>query len=617
MKRMLINATHPQEVRVAIVDEYRLDDLDIETVSREQKKGNIYKGRITRVEPSLEAAFVEYGADRHGFLPFKEIAPNYYSDEPSETESGTKPVIKENIEVIVQIEREERGQKGAALTTYLSLAGRYLVLMPNSPKLAGISRRIDGDDRDELRSIVDALKMPEQMGLIVRTACVGKTEEDLQWDLDYLLYLWKAIQDAGAAKTAPFLVYQESNLIIRAFRDYLRKDVEEVLIDDLDFYQNALEFVQIVVPHYAPIVKQYEGKTPLFSFYQIETQIETVFAREVRLPSGGSISIDHTEALVSIDVNSSRATKGGDIEETACSTNLEAATEVARQIRLRDIGGLIVIDFIDMLSAKNQKDVENRLRDEARRDRARVQIGRISRFGLLEMSRQRLRSSLGEASLSICPRCKGYGKIREVESLALSILRVIEEQALNKGRATQIQAQLPVSVATFLLNEKRQRILEIEKQHQIPLLLIPNMHLQTPDFEVRRMMNQEVIPYGTDQPSYTLVKKPTDEKPEYSPALSTTPEKPAVHILSVPPAHMESKKVEKPSLLKRIWSHLVKSPEKQEEKESKPQGAYPYTSSHSRYPRTTTTHRYSGRRRPYGPRSGGNRGGRPVGNRTS
>lgn len=620
MKKMLINATQPQEIRVAIVDDYRLDDLDIETQSKEQKKGNIYKGRITRVEPSLEAAFVEYGADRHGFLPFKEISPPYYTL-PTETakEEGSqlKGPIKENTEVIVQIEREERGQKGAALTTYLSLAGRYLVLMPNSPKLAGISRRIEGEERDDLREVMDSLKLPEGMGLIVRTACVGKSLEDLQWDLNYLLHLWKAIQDAAAAKSAPFLIYQESNLIIRAFRDYLRKDVEEVLIDDKDFYQNALDFAQIVIPQYMPIVKHYEGKIPLFSFYQIESQIDAVFAREVRLPSGGSIAIDHTEALVSIDVNSSKATKGVDIEETALSTNLEAATEIARQLRLRDLGGLIVIDFIDMLSAKNQKEVENRLREEVRRDSARAQIGRISRFGLLEMSRQRLRSSLGETSSIVCPRCKGHGRIREVESLALSVLRTIEEQAINKGRATQIQAQLPISVATYLLNEKRQNILEIEKHHHIPLILIPNTNLQTPDFEVKRVMNNEIIPTKSEQPSYALPKKPTEEKLEYIPPSSSAPEKPAVNILPSP-SERERKKKAETGLWKRIWAHLTggankKLETKTLEKQPSPRHQFsPYRHSRTFYGRTFGQ---GSRKRSFGGRDGSRGRGGPRTNR--
>ena len=428
MKRMLINATHQEELRVAMVDGQRLYDLDIEIPGREQKKANIYKGRITRIEPSLEAAFVDYGAERHGFLPLKEISRDYFvSDEREGRRYNIKTVLKEGQELIVQVDKEERGNKGAALTTFVSLAGRYLVLMPNNPRAGGISRRIEGDERAELREAMSALEIPQGMGLIVRTAGIGKSPEELQWDLNYLLQLWQAIQRAADERKAPFLIYLESNVIIRAIRDYLRKDIGEVLIDDPAVFDQARDFIQQVMPHYRNRVKLYEDAVPLFTRFQIESQIETAFQREVSLPSGGAIVIDHTEALTSIDINSARATKGGDIEETALNTNLEAVDEITRQLRLRDLGGLLVIDFIDMTPTRNQREVENRMREALKMDRARVQISRISRFGLLEMSRQRLRPSLGESSQQVCPRCNGQGSIREVGSLSLSIMRLIEE----------------------------------------------------------------------------------------------------------------------------------------------------------------------------------------------
>nr|WP_322783821.1 Rne/Rng family ribonuclease [Marinomonas pontica] len=434
---MLINATQQEELRVALVDGQRLYDLDIESGSREQKKSNIYKGRITRIEPSLEAAFVDFGADRHGFLPLKEISKTYFSKKSNhEGRINIKDVLSEGQEVIVQVDKEERGNKGAALTTFVSLAGRYLVLMPNNPRAGGISRRIDGDDRSHLKEAMSGLNTPENGGLIVRTAGVGRSTEELQWDLDYLDTLWSSITKAASEKPAPFLIYQESNIVIRAIRDYLREDIGEVLIDEKSAYQDAINFVMQVMPHFKSRIKMYTDSTPLFNRFQIETQIETAFQREVRLPSGGSIVIDPTEALVSIDINSARATKGGDIEETALQTNLEAADEIARQLRLRDIGGLVVIDFIDMTPVRNQKEVENRMKNALEADRARVQLGRISRFGLLEMSRQRLRPSLGETSGIVCPRCNGQGFIRDVESLALSVLRLIEEEC-SKERTAQ------------------------------------------------------------------------------------------------------------------------------------------------------------------------------------
>ncbi|QJR79459.1 ribonuclease E [Alteromonas pelagimontana] len=493
MKRMLINATQQEELRVALVDGQRLYDLDIESPGHEQKKANIYKGKITRVEPSLEAAFVDYGADRHGFLPLKEIARTYFpKGYKFDGRPNIKDVIKEGHEVIVQIDKEERGQKGAALTTFLSLAGSYLVLMPNNPRAGGISRRIEGDERTDLKEALNKLTLPEGMGLIVRTAGVGKSFEELEWDLKVLLTHWEAVSQVAQERPAPFLIHQESNVIVRAIRDYLRRDIGEILIDKTSIYEQALQHIQLVRPDFANRVKQYRGEVPLFSHYQIESQIESAFQREVRLPSGGSIVIDPTEALTSIDINSARATKGGDIEETAFNTNLEAADEIARQLRLRDLGGLVVIDFIDMTPVRHQREVENRLKDAVRSDRARVQLGRISRFGLLEMSRQRLRPSLGESAHHVCPRCSGHGTIRGTESLALSILRIIEEESI-KDNTGQIEAQLPVPVATYLLNEKRKAIQLLEKRHGVNLLLIPNPNLETPHYEVNRRRPEEVI----------------------------------------------------------------------------------------------------------------------------
>jgi ribonuclease E len=494
MKKMLINATQPEELRVALVDGQKMYDLDIENRTRVQKKSNIYKGKITRVEPSLEAAFVEFGADRHGFLPMKEIAREYYSKKSSSGEGRPKirELVKEGTEVIVQVDKEERGNKGAALTTFISLAGRYMVLMPNNPRAGGISRRIEGDDRSELRDSMNGLEIPNGMGVIVRTAGIGRSTEELQWDLSYLTQLWDAVVKAGEEEKAPSLLLQESNVIIRAIRDYLREDIDQVLIDSVDAYQHALDFVSHIMPQFKNRIRRYEDSVPMFNRFQIESQIETAFQREVRLPSGGSIVIDPTEALVSIDINSARATRGADIEETATNTNLEAADEVARQLRLRDMGGLIVIDFIDMLSARNQRAVENRIRDALNIDRARVQVGRISRFGLLEMSRQRLRPSLGETSAIVCPRCSGQGTIRDTKSLALSILRLLEEEAI-KDRSAEVRAIVPVPVATFLLNEKRSGLTDIEELTKVRVVVIPNPSMETPHFEVERLRDDEVI----------------------------------------------------------------------------------------------------------------------------
>ncbi|MGM0537083.1 MAG: ribonuclease E [Pseudomonadota bacterium] len=495
MKRMLINATQPEELRVALVDGQRLYDLDIESGAREQKKANIYRGKITRVEPSLEAAFVDFGADRHGFLPLKEVSRDYFLKEPSGRPS-IKEVLKEGQEVIVQVDKEERGNKGAALTTFISLAGRFLVLMPNNPRAGGISRRIEGEERSQLKEAMSELTVPDRMGLIVRTAGIGRSPEELQWDLDYLVQVWESITEEAGKHPAPFLIYRESNVIIRAMRDYLRQDIGEVLIDSEQIHQEALAFIRQVMPSYQQKIKLYVDEVPLFSRFQIESQIETAYEREVKLPSGGSIVIDHTEALVSIDINSARATRGSDIEETALQTNQEAADEIARQLRLRDIGGLVVIDFIDMSPARNQREVENRMRDALKLDRARVQIGRISRFGLMEMSRQRLRPSLGETSGVVCPRCDGQGTIRDVRSISLSIMRLIEEEAM-KERSAQIRAILPVPVATYLLNEKRAVLAEIERRQGVRVVMLPNPDMDTPHYDVQRLRDDHVDEEGT------------------------------------------------------------------------------------------------------------------------
>lgn len=515
MKRMLINATQPEERRVALVDGQRLYDLDIESGSRESKKANIYRGRITRVEPSLEAAFVDYGAERHGFLPLKEIGREYFARNSGDGRGNIRDLVKEGTEVIVQVDKEERGNKGAALTTYVSLAGRYLVLMPNNSRAGGISRRIEGEERAALKDAMNGLNIPNQMGVIVRTAGIGRSSEELQWDLDYLVKVWESVNEAAMQKPAPFLIYRESNVIIRAMRDYLRQDIGEVLIDNQEVYNQALGFIQQVMPSYQSKIKLYQDDVPLFSRFQIESQIETAFQREVKLPSGGSIVIDHTEALVSIDINSARATRGGDIEETALQTNLEAADEVARQLRLRDIGGLVVIDFIDMSPVKNQREVENRMRDALKVDRARVQIGRISRFGLLEMSRQRLRPSLGETSGVVCPRCEGQGTIRDVKSIALSILRLIEEEAM-KDNTAQIRAVLPVSVATFLLNEKRSPLHDIEKRQRVEVLVIPNPDMHTPHYDVTRVREDDLNDDETIASYEIDVSETNDKEPSGS-----------------------------------------------------------------------------------------------------
>ncbi|MEE2024974.1 ribonuclease E [Alkalimonas mucilaginosa] len=577
---MLINATQEEEIRVALVDGQRLFDLDIESPGHEQKKANIYKGKITRVEPSLEAAFVDYGADRHGFLPLKEISREYFpSGYKFDGRPNIKEVVKEGQEVIIQIDKEERGQKGAALTTFVSLAGSYLVLMPNNPRAGGISRRIEGDERQDLKDALSQLTMPDGMGLIVRTAGVGKSFEELDYDLKSLLKHWAAISDAAANRPAPFLIHQESNVVFRAIRDYLRRDIGEILIDSQKIFDEARLYIQQFRPDFAHRVKLYTGDVPLFMHFQIENQIESAFHREVRLPSGGSIVIDSTEALTAIDINSAKATKGGDIEETAFNTNLEAADEIARQLRLRDLGGLIVIDFIDMTPVRHQREVENRLKDAVKQDRARVQIGRISRFGLLEMSRQRLRPSLGESAGHLCPRCHGRGTIRSTESSALSILRLIEEESI-KDNTSQIQAQVPISVATYLMNEKRDAVRRIEKRHGIDVFIIPNEHMETPHFEVIRVRIDEEL----DESSYQMVKTPDLSKDLYQPLTqeSVAREKPALAAISIPDAtapapavtpvaQPATSKVEAtPGLLARLSSWVSQLFGSSESKETKP-----------------------------------------------
>jgi len=568
---MLINATQSEELRVALVDGQKLYDLDIESPGHEQKKANIYKGTITRVEPSLEAAFVDYGADRHGFLPLKEIAKTYFpAGYKLEGRPNIKDVVREGTQVIVQVDKEERGQKGAALTTFISLAGSYLVLMPNNPRAGGISRRIEGDERTDLKQALGKLELPDSMGLIVRTAGVGKSYEELQWDLGVLVNHWTNIMKASESKPAPFLIHQESNVIVRAIRDYLRRDIGEILIDNPVVFEKALAHIELVRPDFVSRVKLYEGDVPLFSHYQIESQIESAFQREVRLPSGGSIVIDPTEALTSIDINSARSTKGGDIEETAFNTNLEAADEIARQLRLRDLGGLVVIDFIDMTPVKHQREVENRMKDAVKPDRARIQLGRISRFGLLEMSRQRLRPSLGESAYHVCPRCSGHGTVRGTESLALSVLRIIEEESI-KDNTGQIEAQLPINVATYLLNEKRRALHSVEKRHNVELLIIPNPNFETPHYEIVRRRPDDKI----DDISYNieLSQVPQTAADKTAPKVVIR-EEPAISGMSAPeqaaPTHVPVEKVEKvePSVVTKAiawFKALFEEEEKQPE----------------------------------------------------
>ncbi|MEK6747664.1 MAG: ribonuclease E [Pseudomonadota bacterium] len=623
MKKMLINATQPEELRVAIVDGQRLFDLDIEVTTKEQKKSNIYKGKITRIEPSLEAAFIDYGAERHGFLPLKEISRAYFKH-PMEGGGriNIKEVLEEGQEVVVQVDKEERGTKGAALTTFISLAGRYLVLMPNNPRAGGVSRRIEGDDRAEMRETMAALNLPEAMGLIVRTAGVGKSQEELQWDLDYLMQLWAAIEVAAKEKEAPYLIYQESNIIIRAIRDYLRKDIGEILVDNPKVYQQAYDFMTQVMPHNLHKIRLYQDDIPLFTRFQIESQIESAFQREVQLPSGGSIVIDRTEALISIDINSARATKGGDIEETAFNTNLEAADEVARQLRLRDLGGLIVIDFIDMTPVKHQREVENRLKEALTQDRARVQIGRISRFRLLEMSRQRLRPSLVEHTQVMCPRCSGHGTIRNIESLGLSILRVIEENAMKENTA-KIVVKVPIDISAFLLNEKRQALSHIEQRHKVAVIVIPTPALDSPHYDVQRLRLTEVTQTAEQPTSYQLIETKETEIPETSagqprPVAETPMVKsiapPAPPTPSARSQMAEENKVEgetKPSFFQRMWAGLFGG-DKSESMADQSEGANKaaptaprnHTGNRPGQPRNQHMRGHHNRRRPH--RRGGN-----------
>lgn len=557
MKRMLFNATQSEELRVAIVDGQKLIDLDIESAGKEQRKSNIYKGVITRIEPSLEAAFVNYGTDRHGFLPFKEVARSYFLNDAEGGRARIQDVLKEGQELIVQVDKDERGNKGAALTTFISLAGRYLVLMPNNPRGGGVSRRIEGEDRNELRDIMAQLEVPNGMSIIARTAGIGRNLEELQWDLNYLLQLWTAVESASTIQNGPFLIYQEGSLVIRAIRDYFQPDIGEILIDTPDIHEQAIQFMNHVMPGHVSRVKLYQDETPLFSRFQIEHQIETAFSREVRLPSGGAIVIDHTEALVSVDVNSGRSTKGSDIEHTAFNTNLEAAEEVARQLRLRDLGGLVVIDFIDMESQRNQRDVENRLREALHYDRARVQTGKISRFGLLELSRQRLRPSLGESNHIPCPRCHGTGHIRGIESTALHILRITQEEAM-KENSKAIQVQLPVEAATFLLNEKRADIHKIEQRTGVEVVLIPNIHLETPNYTITRIKSDDSAEDGPR--SYQMVEMPTEEEVHNHAATEVKAVKQVAAVRGITPsapAPISVEKVEKAvSLLTRFTNWL-------------------------------------------------------------
>ncbi len=576
MKRILINATQAEELRVAMVNGQLLYDLDIEVPSREQKKSNIYKAKITRVEPSLEAAFVNYGAERHGFLPFKEIAKQYFGDVPRD--DNGKPILKDALkvdqEIIVQVEKEERGNKGAALTSFISLAGRFLVAMPQNPRAGGVSRRIEGEDRDELKKVLAGLNMPEGMGVIVRTAGVGRSVEEMQWDLDYLTQVWSAIENASGEKRAPFLIYQESDIVVRALRDHYRTDIGEILIDSEQAYQLAHDFMSMVMPGSINKLKKFDDKLPLFNRFQIENQIESAFSREVNLPSGGAIVIDHTEALTSIDINSARATRGSDIEETARQTNLEAADEVARQLKIRDLGGLIVIDFIDMMQNKNQREVENRLRNAVYDDRARVQIGRISRFGLLEMSRQRLRPSLEESSQIVCPRCSGQGTIRDVESLSLAVLRLLEDEAL-KDNTGRILVKIPVECATYLLNEKRDKIDSLEQRRGVHIVVIPDPKLETPHYELERVKDNDTHRHESNyKKSYEMT---TEEEPvdlvemassnvvpvETAAVQRVTPQSPRPTAPSAPPP------ADKPGLITRFFKLFAGDNEKADDSEEK------------------------------------------------
>ena len=566
MKRMLFNATQAEELRVAIVDGQKLIDLDIETTGKEQRKGNIYKGVITRIEPSLEAAFVDYGSERHGFLPFKEVSRAFFQGENVEvSRARIQDVMREGQELIVQVDKDERGNKGAALTTFISLAGRYLVLMPNNPRGGGVSRRVEGEERNELRDLIQALEVPQGMSIIGRTAGLGRTSEELQWDLNYLLQLWRAIENASKQQGGAFLIYQESSLVIRAIRDYFHQEIGELLIDTESIYEQARQFMGHVMPGNVNRVKMYHDDVPLFSRFQIEHQIETAYARQVPLPSGGAIVIDHTEAMVAIDVNSARSTRGADIEETALRTNLEAADEVARQLRLRDLGGLVVIDFIDMENQRNQREVENRLREALHYDRARVQTGKISRFGLMELSRQRLQTSLGETSHIACPRCHGTGHIRSIESSALHILRILQEEAMKENTAA-VHAQVPVDVATYLLNEKRSEFHAIESRMKVNVVLVPNIHLETPNYTLTRLRHDELNQMEPLPASYQLVEQPAEAEKPGLPSAEPKQARPQAAVQGITPEQpapipVQPVEAPQPSILQKIFGWLTRKPE--------------------------------------------------------
>ncbi|MBI3529641.1 MAG: Rne/Rng family ribonuclease [Betaproteobacteria bacterium] len=565
MKRMLFNATQTEELRVAIVDGQKLIDLDIETAGKEQRKSNIYKGVITRIEPSLEAAFVDYGNERHGFLPFKEVSRSFFQNPDADpARVSIKEALREGQELIVQVDKDERGNKGAALTTFISLAGRYIVLMPNNPRGGGVSRRVEGEDRNELRDTISQLEVPPGMSIIARTAGIGRSVEELNWDLNYLMQLWNAIETAAKQQSGAYLIYQEGSLVIRAIRDYFHQEIGEILIDTEAIYEQARQFMGHVMPLNVNRVKLYKDDVPLFSRFQIEHQIETAYSRQVPLPSGGAVVIDHTEAMVAIDVNSARATRGADIEETATRTNLEAADEIARQLRLRDLGGLVVIDFIDMEAARNQRDVENRLRDALRYDRARVQTGKISRFGLLELSRQRLQTSLGETSHIACPRCHGTGHIRSIESSALHILRILQEEAMKDGTAA-VHAQVPIDVATYLLNEKRNEFHSIETRLKVNVLLIPNVSLETPNYTVTRLRHDELNQNDIALPSYKMADVPVEAAEPSTAVQKPEAQRPQAAVQGITPAQpapvVAPREEPKPSILEKIFGWLTRKPE--------------------------------------------------------
>src|SRR4051812_15914730 len=565
MKRMLFNATQTEELRVAIVDGQKLIDLDIETAGKEQRKSNIYKGIITRIEPSLEAAFVDYGNERHGFLPFKEVSRSFFQNPDADpARVSIREALREGQELIVQVDKDERGNKGAALTTFISLAGRYIVLMPNNPRGGGVSRRVEGEERNELRDTISQLEVPPGMSIIARTAGIGRSVEELTWDLNYLMQLWTAIETAAKQQSGAYLIYQEGSLVIRAIRDYFHQEIGEILIDTEAIYEQARQFMSHVMPANVSRVKLYKDDVPLFSRFQIEHQIETAYSRQVPLPSGGAVVIDHTEAMVAIDVNSARATRGADIEETATRTNLEAADEIARQLRLRDLGGLVVIDFIDMEAARNQRDVENRLRDALRYDRARVQTGKISRFGLLELSRQRLQTSLGETSHIACPRCHGTGHIRSIESSALHILRILQEEAMKDSTAA-VHAQVPIDVATYLLNEKRNEFHSIETRLKVNVLLIPNVGLETPNYTVTRLRHEELNQNDVVVPSYKMADTPVEAVAPSASAQKPEVQRPQAAVQGITPAQpapmASSREIAQPSILEKIFGWLTRKPE--------------------------------------------------------